>query len=48
MGPITICDPECEDFFLVTLQNEMVCEMVPESELTGVAALTPVRVLEKL
>jgi hypothetical protein len=32
MGPITICDPVCEDLFLVTMQSEMVCEIVPEDD----------------
>jgi hypothetical protein len=39
MGPITICDPVCNDFFLMTLQSEMLCEMVPEDELIGPASL---------
>ena len=39
MGPITICDPVCEDHFHMTLQGETVCEMVPEDDLMVPASL---------
>ncbi|UCF31786.1 MAG: hypothetical protein JSV26_05105 [bacterium] len=35
IGPVTICDPDCQEFVFLTLANEQICFQVPESELDG-------------
>jgi len=46
ISTVMICDPECQDVVLMTLQNEQECILVPESELEEAAVEDPASVLQ--